>query len=107
MLMIYRLLEFDRLKDRSTSQPATHKLCVTLLANVNINYCRICTIRHFSIEIIHGSYTVFRVLTWVDSIVSMASMNFFLNMRSVNICFLSYYFHVLRVDADPKIVEYE
>jgi hypothetical protein len=49
-----------------------HKFCVTLSANVNINYClpikvyyRICTLRHIRIEIIHGSQNVFWVLTWV------------------------------------------
>ena len=43
-----------------------HRLCVTLSANVNINYClpikvyyRICTDRHIRIEIIHGSQNVF------------------------------------------------
>ena len=48
------------------------KLCATLSANVNINYrlpikvyCRICTLRHIRIEIIHGSQNVFWVLTWV------------------------------------------
>ena len=42
-----------------------HKLCATLSANVNINYClpikvyyRICTLRHIRIEIIHGSQNV-------------------------------------------------
>jgi hypothetical protein len=49
-----------------------HKLCVTLSANVNMNYCLpikayycICTLRHIRIEIIHGSQNVFWVLTWV------------------------------------------
>jgi hypothetical protein len=39
-----------------------HKLCATLSASVNINYClpikvyyRICTVRHIRMEIIHGS----------------------------------------------------
>ena len=43
-----------------------HRLCVTLSASVNINYClpikvyyRICTHRHIRIEIIHGSQNVF------------------------------------------------
>ena len=43
-----------------------HKLCATLSTNVNINdrlpikvYCRICTVRHIRIEIIHGSQNVF------------------------------------------------
>ena len=43
-----------------------HKLCATLSAHVNINYClsikvyyRICTLRHNRIEIIHGSQKVF------------------------------------------------
>ena len=42
-----------------------HKLCATLSANVNINYClpikvyyRICTLRHIRIEIIYGSQNV-------------------------------------------------
>ena len=49
-----------------------HKLCATYSANVNINnrlpikvYYRICTLRHISIEIIHGSQNVLCVLTWV------------------------------------------
>ena len=49
-----------------------HKLCATLSANVNINYClpikvfyRICTLRHIRIELIHGSQNVLWVLTWV------------------------------------------
>jgi hypothetical protein len=49
-----------------------HKLCATLSASVNINYClpikvyyRICTVRHIRMEIIHGSQNVFWVLTWV------------------------------------------
>ena len=40
-----------------------HKLCVTLSADININYrltikvyYRICTLRHIRIEIIHGSH---------------------------------------------------
>ena len=43
-----------------------HKLCATLSTNVNINcrlpikvYYRICTLRHITIEIIHGSQNVF------------------------------------------------
>ena len=43
-----------------------HKLCATLSANVNINYClpikvyyRICTLRQIRIEKIHGSQNVF------------------------------------------------
>ena len=43
-----------------------HKLCVTLSANININYrlpikvyYRICTLRHFRIKTIHGSQNVF------------------------------------------------
>jgi len=43
-----------------------HTLCATLFANVDINcrlpikvYCRICTLRHIRIEIIHGSQNVF------------------------------------------------
>ena len=43
-----------------------HKLCVTLSANVNINYrlpikvyYRICPLRYIRIEIIHGSQNVF------------------------------------------------
>ena len=43
-----------------------HKLCVTLSANININYrlpikvyYQICTVRHIRIEIIHGSQNVF------------------------------------------------
>ena len=43
-----------------------HKLCVTLSANVNINYrlaikvyYHICTVRHIRREIIHGSQNVF------------------------------------------------
>ena len=49
-----------------------HKLCTTLSANVNINYClpnkvyyHICTVRHITIEIIHGGQNVLWVLTWV------------------------------------------
>ena len=49
-----------------------HKLCATLSANVNINYClpikvyyRICTFRHIRIELIHGSQNVLWVLTLV------------------------------------------
>jgi hypothetical protein len=45
-----------------------HKLCATLSANVNINYClpikvyyHICTLRHIRIKIIHGSQNVFWV----------------------------------------------
>ena len=50
----------------SSAQIWQHKLCVTLSANVNINYrlpnkvyYRICTVRHTRIEIIHGSQDVF------------------------------------------------
>jgi hypothetical protein len=49
-----------------------HKCCVTLSANVNINYrlpikiyYRICNPRHIRIEINHGSMNVFWALTWV------------------------------------------
>ena len=49
-----------------------HKLCATLSANVNINYClpikvyyRICNLRHIRIEINHESQNVLSVLTWV------------------------------------------
>ena len=42
-----------------------HKLCATLSANVDIDYrlpikiyCRICTVRHIRIEIIHGNQNV-------------------------------------------------
>jgi len=49
-----------------------HKLCVTLSANININYrlpikvyYSICTLRHIRIKTIHGSQNVFWVLTWV------------------------------------------
>ena len=42
-----------------------HKLCATLSANVNINYrlpikayYRNCTLRHITIEIIHGSQKI-------------------------------------------------
>jgi hypothetical protein len=49
-----------------------HKLCVTLSANVKINYrlpikvyYRICTLRHIRNEINRGSQNVFWVLTWV------------------------------------------
>ena len=50
----------------SSAQIWKHKLCVTLSANVNINYCLpikiyycICTLRHIGIETIHGSQNVF------------------------------------------------
>ena len=56
----------------SFAQIWQHKLCATLSANENINYClpikvycRICTLRHIRIKIIHGSQNVFWVLTWV------------------------------------------
>ena len=49
-----------------------HKWCVTLSANVHINYrlpikvyYRICTLRHIRIKINHGSQNVFWVLTWI------------------------------------------
>jgi hypothetical protein len=56
----------------SSARIGQHKLCATLSGSVNINYrlpikvyYRICTLRHIRIEIIHGSQSVFRVLTWV------------------------------------------
>jgi hypothetical protein len=45
-----------------------HKLCATLSANVNVNYClpikvfyRMCTLRHIRIEIIHESRMCFEL----------------------------------------------
>ena len=52
-----------------------HNLCVTLSANVNINYRlpikvyhRMYTLKHIRIEINHGSQNVFWVLTWIADI---------------------------------------
>jgi hypothetical protein len=43
-----------------------HKMCATYSVNVNINnrlpikiYCRICTLRHIRIKIIHGGQNLF------------------------------------------------
>ena len=54
---------------------ASHKLCATLPASININYhlSSTCTIvfvllRHIRIEIINGSHTMLLVSTWVGKI---------------------------------------
>ena len=56
-------LHVDELSPARTGQ---HKSCATLSANVDINYrlpikiyYRICTVRHITIKIIHGSQNVF------------------------------------------------
>jgi hypothetical protein len=64
--------DFPVVNELSSARIWQHKLCATLSANININFCLpikvyycICTLRHIRIEIIHGSQNVFWVLTWV------------------------------------------